>query len=180
MLYDNNMNPEKSEVKLVVLQNHGERTEHKLEQLRLEIMATEAAIKVLVMTRDEFQKTMTEIDLDTRTSKLTPAQAVIAKKYTKRCLDFSENFARGTEMKLFSLRGKVEAFKEIVESLKSDRDEEKKKLDGFRNAQVVAAAQVAEEAAVAIQSEPEITPKKSRPIRTDVAKSLDIDNKRKK
>ncbi len=174
------MNPEKSEMKLAVLQNHGERTEQKLEQLRLETMATEAAIKVLVMTRDEFQKIMTEIDLDTRTNKLTPAQAVIAKKYTKRCLDFSENFARGTEMKLFAIKGKMEAFKEIVDSLKSDRDEEKKKLEGFRNAQVVALAEVAQAEAAASQPEPEVTPKKSRPIRTDVAKSLDIDNKRKK
>jgi hypothetical protein len=174
------MNPEKSEVKLAVLQGHGEKTEQKMEQLRLEAMATEAAIRVLTMTATEFQKTMAEVDLDTRTGKLTAAQAVIAKKYVKRCLEFSENFARGTEMKLYSIKGKMDAYKEIVDSLRADRDEEKKRLEGFRHAQVVAQEQVAAEASEASLPSPEVTPKKSRPIRTDVARSLDIDNKRKK
>lgn len=180
MLYDIDMNPEKSEVKLAVLQGHGEKTEQKMEQLRLEAMATEAAIKVLVMASNEFQKFMSEIDIETRTNKLTAAQAVIAKKYVRRCLDFSENFAKGTEMKLYSIKGKIDAYKEIVDSLRADRDEEKKKLDGFRNAQAVAIAEVAAEGPITSASDPEVTLKKSRPIRTDVAKSLDIDNKRKK
>jgi hypothetical protein len=180
MLYDISMNPEKSEVKLAVLQGHGEKTEQKMEQLRLEAMATEAAIRVLTMTATEFQKTMAEVDLDTRTGKLTAAQAVIAKKYVKRCLEFSENFARGTEMKLYSIKGKMDAYKEIVDSLRADRDEEKKRLEGFRHAQVVAQEQVTVEAAEVPSPSPDVASKKSRPIRTDVARSLDIDNKRKK
>ena len=46
------MNPEKSEMKLIVLQTHGEKVEYKMEQHRLEIMATEAALKALMLARE--------------------------------------------------------------------------------------------------------------------------------
>lgn len=182
------MNPEKSEMKLVVLQTHGEKVEQKMEQHRLEIMATEAALKVLLMTREEHQKMMVNIEGETRTGQLTPAQAIIARKYTKKCADFVDNFIKGTEIKLFMAKGKLEALQDVVGNLKSDRDEERKKLDGFRLAQARALEEIATEPKDEAQPEPDpkvesegpVTPRKSRKIREDVARSLDIDNKKRK
>jgi hypothetical protein len=166
------MNPEKSEMKLVVLQTYGEKVEQKMEQHRLEIMATEAALKVLMMTREEHQKAMINIEADVRSGQLSPAHAVVARKYTKKCADFVDNFVKGTEIKLFMAKGKLEALQEVVGNLKSDRDDERKKLDGFRQAQERALQELQPEDKKA-ESEASVTPKKSRKIREDVARSLD-------
>jgi hypothetical protein len=171
------MNPEKSEMKLIVLQTHGEKVEQKMEQHRLEIMATEAALKVLMMTREEHQKALINIEAETRTGQLTPAQATIARKYTKKCCDFVDNFVKGTEIKLFMAKGKLEALQDVVGNLRSDRDEERKKLDGFRQAQERALEELKTGTEKA-EPEAPVTPRKSRKIREDVARSLGISNKK--
>lgn len=171
------MNPEKSEMKLIVLQTHGEKVEYKMEQHRLEIMATEAALKALMLAREEHQKISINIESEVKTGQLTPAQGIIAKKYTKRCSDFVDNFIKGTEIKLFMAKGKLEALQEVVGTLKSDRDEERKKLDGFRQAQE-RALEEQQTQEKKVESDPPVTPRKSRKIREDVARSLDIPNKK--
>jgi hypothetical protein len=171
------MNPEKSEMKLIVLQTHGEKVEQKMEQHRLEIMATEAALKVLMMTREEHQKAMVNIEADVRSGQLSPAHAVVARKYTKKCCDFVENFVKGTEIKLFMAKGKLEALQDVVSNLRSDRDEERKKLDGFRQAQERALEELKTDIAKA-EPEAPVTSRKSRKIREDVARSLGISNKK--
>lgn len=177
------MNPEKSEVKLSVLQSHGEKTEQKMEQCRLESIATEAALQVLSMTTKEFHKYMGDIELETRTGNLSPAHAVVARKYVKKCLDLVEGFFKGTEMKFHQSKGKAEAYKDIVESLKNDRDEERKKLEGFKEAQQRALDEqipIDAEGFGDADPEPDVRSRKSRPIRMDVARSLGIDNKKRK
>lgn len=172
------MNPEKSEMKLIVLQTHGEKVEYKMEQHRLEIMATEAALKALMLAREEHQKISINIESEVKAGLLSPAHAVIAKKYTKKCSDFVDSFIKGTEIKLFMAKGKLEALQDVVGVLRADRDEERKKLDGFRQSQERAIEQIESEAESKAESDPPVTPKKSRKIREDVARSLDIPNKK--
>lgn len=179
------MNPEKSEMKLTVLQIHGEKTELKMEQCRLETVAGEAAVQVLGLTSKEFHKYMGEIELDSRTGKLTPAQAIVAKKYVQRCVDMIDGFLRGAEIKVHLTKGKMEAYKDVVECLKADRDEENKKLSGFREAQE-RASELHEDRDLETSEDVDISdldpdrPRRRHPMRLDVARSLGIDTKKRK
>lgn len=194
------MNPEKSEVKLAIIHDHGERVERRLEQCRMEGLATEAAIQVLTLTRKEIQTINGSIEVETRAGQLSPAHAVIARKYVKKCVDFIENFLKGTEMKLFVAKGRSEALTELMAEFKAEQVDEHKKLDGFKESQARALEELkaleeerlrkendlpiedvdVDISELDVKVEPKVKPKKIRPIRMDVARSLGIDTKKRR
>lgn len=174
-------------MKIELVEGVGAKTEEKLEKSRFESIGAEAATQVLKHVQNEMNAIMGSIEIDTRSGQLSPAHQVVARKYVKKCVDFVENFLFGTQMKLFTARGKVSALEEVVKDLELVRDDEKRKLDGFREAAKRTLEEVRsedEKIEVDLDTEPDSdhqkTSKKSPPMRMDIARSLGIDNKKRR
>lgn len=176
------MNPDISVMKIELVESLGASAEEKLEKSRFESVGAEAAAQVLKHVQNEMNAIMGSIEVDTRSGQLAPAHNVVAKKYVKKCVDFVENFLFGTQMKLFTARGKVSALEEIVKDLEGTRDSEQSKLDSFREAQRRMQEELlkAPEPDLVADSDHQEAPRKSSPPRMDVARSLGIDSKKKR
>jgi hypothetical protein len=128
------MNPEKSQHKLDVIFDIGAELDDNLEVVEKETHVSEGGSIALSAAHRKMGELLNVIDKEVASTELTPAQAVVARKYVNKCLDFLENFAKAAEVKLAENRGKASAFKHMRDRTKARYDAEQAAIESFKAA----------------------------------------------
>ncbi len=130
------MNPEKSLIKLSIMNDFGVELEDQLEALQQQISSDAGAKKALLDATSTIEELLfVVIPKEIASGDLSPANAIIAKKYVSKCIEFLRGYTTALTLTYTENRGKHEAFTITRDRVKVLHDEEKVKLDNYSSLQ---------------------------------------------
>jgi len=128
------MNPEKSLIKISIMNDLGVELEDQLEILQREIHLDEGAKRAIADASVAIEELLfSVIPKEISSGDLTPSNAVIARKYVSKCVEFLRGYTQALTLSHTEKRGKQEAFTITRDRVKVLYDEEKLRLDNYNS-----------------------------------------------
>lgn len=128
------MNPEKSLIKISIMNDLGVDLEDQLEALQRDIHLDEGAKRAVADASIAIEELLFNvIPKEIASGELTPANAVIARKYVCKCVEFLRGYTQAITLSYAEKCGKKEAFTFTRDRVKVLYDEEKLRLDNYNS-----------------------------------------------